>query len=96
MVQIQPAPRKGEGQGKRSEYQEFVKREHERVRKQNLGAGFGEIMAILGREFRESKKKFAVVEGREEKGDEDIEEQVEEGVDLDDVARKLDFLKVEA
>ena len=56
LVQIQPAPRKGAEAGKRSEYQDFVKREYERVKSENRGAKFGELMAILGREFRESKK----------------------------------------
>ena len=63
LVQVLPVPRKGqeggrEGGGKkRSEYQEFVKVGYERVRKGNPGMGFGEVMAILGREFREMKVK---------------------------------------
>ena len=57
LLQIQPAPRKGaEAGGKKSEYQEFVKREYERVRMANPGKGFGELMAVLGWEFRETKK----------------------------------------
>ena len=53
LVQVQPAPRK---ECKRSDYRDFVKKEHERVRRENPSAGFGEIMAILGREFRENKR----------------------------------------
>ncbi|KAG8529233.1 uncharacterized protein KY384_005868 [Bacidia gigantensis] len=55
LMQIRPVPRKGAAEGKRSEYQDFVKREHERTKKANPGASFGEIMAILGREFRKRK-----------------------------------------
>jgi len=79
-VQIQPVPRKGQGEGKRSEYQGFVKREQARVRLENPAAGFGEIMAILGKEFRESKKAVVV---------EEVED-VDDG--FDSVARKLNFL----
>ena len=64
LVQVLPVPRKGletggEGGGrkKRSEYQEFVKVGYERVKGRNPGMGFGKVMAILGREFRETKGK---------------------------------------
>ena len=53
---MQPAPRKGKEEGKRSSYQEFVKQENQRVRLENPGAAFGEIMSILGRDFKERKK----------------------------------------
>lgn len=59
LVQVQPAPRKGVGEGKRSDYQDFVKWENQRVRRENPGAGFGEIMSILGREFRERNRNEA-------------------------------------
>ncbi len=96
LVQVQPVPRRGEGEGKRSEYQNFVKREHERVRMENPGMGFGEIMAILGREFKECKKDAAAVRDAEEKSESIAEVRVIEGADLDQVARKLDFLNLEA
>ena len=59
LLQIQPAPRKGQELGKRSEYQDFVKREYERVKREKPGAGFGEVMAVLGRDFREKKRSEA-------------------------------------
>ena len=62
LLQIQPAPRKGQELGKRSEYQQFVKKEYERVKKEHPGAGFGEVMAVLGREFRERKRSKAEAE----------------------------------
>ena len=89
---MQPAPRKGQNEGKRSEYQDFVKREHERVKLENPGKGFGERMAILGREFRERKN--AGGGGGGARGKElvsEVEEQVEEE-DIDAVVRKLDFV----
>jgi len=96
-VQVQPAPRKGcaSGEGKMGDYQEYVKREHEGVRARNPGAGFGEIMAILGREYRESKKAAVVVEhvGKRPKS---LENDVDSVVgDLDDVASTLGFLNLE-
>lgn len=76
---MQPAPRK------ESEYQRFVKGNWERARgRLGEGVGMGEVMALLAREFREEKRKGGglVVEG----GD---------GADeLDQVARKLDFLRL--
>ena len=95
-MQVQPAPRKGAGEGKRSEYQDFVKRENERVRLENPGARFGEIMSILGREFKERKRHE--VEGAsgveehgalEKTGSNELE-------DLDSVVEKLDFLNIES
>lgn len=94
LVQVQPTPRKGEAEGKRSDYQEFVKKEHERVKLENPGKGFGEIMAILGREFRESKKANAVENGemRSAVTAEDDKEKHED--DLDVVVGKLDFVNL--
>ena len=94
LVQIQPTPRKGPGEGKRSEYQDFVKREHERVRLENPGAGFGKIMSILGRDFKERKRNEAErASGVEEHG---VLEKI--GLNdlecLDSVVRKLDFLNL--
>lgn len=83
LIQVQPVPRKGQAEGKKSEYQDFVKEEQARVRLENPGARFGEIMAILGREFRESKKAVGVREA-------DAKGEADDG--LDSVARKLDFL----
>lgn len=57
LLQVQPTPRKGVGEGKGSEYQDFVKRENQRVRLENPGAGFGKIMSILRRDFKEHKRK---------------------------------------
>ena len=91
-MQVQPAPRKGQSEGKRSEYQDFVKKEHERVKLENPGKGFGERMAILGREFRESKK--AGDSGEVVKGKHLANEVLrqEKEVDIDAVVRKLNFV----
>ena len=91
-MQVQPAPRKGQSEGKRSEYQDFVKREHERVKLEHPGKGFGERMAILGREFRESKKAKGSSEGAKEEQLVSQVEGQEEDDDLDAVVRKLDFV----
>ena len=92
-MQVQPAPRK---EGKRSGYQDFVKRENERVRFENPGIGFGEVMAILGREFKERKRNEAErasdVEDHgalEKTGSNELQ-------CLDSVVKKLDFLNLES
>lgn len=96
LVQVQPAPRKGAGEGKRSEYQDFVKRENERVRLENPGAGFGEIMSILGREFKECKRNDAerVREIQENGASKKVA--TNEVKSLDSVVRKLEFLDLES
>ena len=91
-MQVQPAPRKGQSEGKRSEYQDFVKKEHERVKLENPGKGLGERMAILGREFRESKKAGGVGEGAKQKQLASKVPKQEEDDDIDAVVRKLDFV----
>ena len=79
-------------EGKRTEYQEFVKRENERVRLENPGASFGEIMAIIGRNFKERKKNEAEsVDGRKDHGALEEMDPNESGY-LDSAVRKLDFL----
>ena len=96
-MQVQPAPRKGAGEGKRSEYQGFIKRENERVRLENPGAGFGEIMSILGREFRE--RRWNEAEGASGvKEDAAMEKTAgsDELESLNSVVRKLDFLNLES
>ena len=86
---MQPEPREGAGEGKRSYYQEFVKQENQRVRLENPGAAFGEIMSILGREFKESKRK----EAERVKGAEDLETiGSNEPEFLGSVVRKMHFL----
>ncbi|KAL8694012.1 MAG: hypothetical protein Q9218_001250 [Villophora microphyllina] len=91
LLQIKPVPR-GEGKGI-SEYQKFVKERFARVKKEKPEMSMGEIMTVLGKEFREKKEKqkleMVVVE----------EKAVEVGVDcaiedagLDSVMRKLDSL----
>ena len=91
LVQVKPAPRKkvGEGEdggGKRSEYQIFVKEEYERVKREMPGAGFGGIMAELGRRFRERKKEVVEKGGGAKTEDAQVA----------DVLRGLDGLKLDA
>lgn len=93
-MQVQPAPRKGQTEGKRSAYQEFVKREHERVKKANPGKGFGEIMAILGREYKESKKANVVDEEQMRFEAAASEERADRDDDVDAVVRKLSVVNL--
>ena len=80
------------GEGKRSVYQEFVKQENQRVRLENPGATFGEIMSILGKDFKERKrneaKRVACV------GDDGVlgTSESSEPEYLDTVVSKIDFL----
>ena len=94
LVQMQPVPRKGAGEGKRSEYQDFVKREIERARLENPGAGFGEIMCILGRNFKERKRNEAErvisFEANEASGGANSNEP--DCLSLNSVVRELDIL----
>lgn len=93
-MQVQPAPRKGAVEGKRSEYQDFVKRENDRVRRENPGAGFGEIMSILGREFKEHRRNEAVRASAVEEHGASEKTGLNELEFLGSVVRKLDFLNL--
>lgn len=53
LVQTKPVPRAVGG--KVSEYQMFVKDNFARVKKEKVGASHGEVMEVLGREYREGK-----------------------------------------
>ena len=95
-MQVQPAPRrekKGEGEAAGGGYAAFVKGNFQAVRGECEG-GNGDVMRELGRRYREGKRKEVV----REKGDVEVEVVEvgngveEEGVDMDAVARELDFL----
>ena len=100
-MQVQPAPRrekKGEGEAAGGGYAAFVKGNFQAVRAECEG-GNGEVMRELGRRYREGKRKGVVGD----KGDVEVEVVEigsgdegngveEEGVDMDAVARELDFL----
>ena len=97
LVQVQPAPRKMAGDSKRSEYQDFLKRENERVRLENPGARFGEVMSILGKEFKERKRhKAESASGVKEQSALDNVDLNEPAFLLDSVVRKFDFLNLES
>ncbi|KAL8760325.1 MAG: hypothetical protein Q9199_000107 [Rusavskia elegans] len=91
LVQVKPTPR-GEGKGI-SDYQQFVKRNFARVKRERPEMSMGEVMAALGKEFRGAKEKamgevvVQVDEGLKVGGDEDT--------GLESVVRKLDFLALE-
>ena len=89
-------PRKGEGEGKRSEYQNYLKMENGRVRLENPGKGFGEIMVILAREFRESQRRAAIVGNLEQETKANTKEGLVESGNLNDIARQLDLLNLKA
>ena len=55
---------------KRSEYQHYVKNEYDRVKRGHPGISFGEIMKVLGAEFREKKKNM--VDGKRVGGGQDV------------------------
>ena len=66
LIQVKPAPR-GEGKGI-SDYQKFVKEHYARVKKEKPELKMGEIMVVLGKEFRQSKaraKEIVVVKPME-------------------------------
>ena len=92
LVQIKPVPRKGAESGKRSEYQDFVKTEYERVKGELPGAKFGQIMAALGKEFREQKKQRTDLDAEAKKtGRESLKEK-----DIDDVFGGMEALNLNA
>ena len=94
LVQILPALRK------ESEYQQFVKANWERVKKgADEGAGLGEINGLLAKEWEAKKAKGSngksgaeVIKSVED--NEDREQRNESPGELDEVARKLDFLSL--
>ncbi|KAA6408960.1 MAG: hypothetical protein FRX48_07304 [Lasallia pustulata] len=94
LVQVLPVPRGKPLQ--MSEYQMYVREHYGRVRSENVGAGQGEIMRLVGRGFKEMKAK-AEVRGQEV-GDEleRVEVEDDEKGGSGDVARKLDFLSLKA
>ncbi|KAL8658386.1 MAG: hypothetical protein Q9226_001030 [Calogaya cf. arnoldii] len=90
LVQVKPTPRR-EGKGT-TEYQKFVKQNFARLKRERPEMSMGEVMAALGKEFREAKEKgpgevvVPVDEIREMDGDGDP--------GLESVVRKLDFLEL--
>ena len=99
LVQTQPAPRgRGEGKVERSEYQKFVKREFELARKENPEKGWGEIMALLGKEFRDRKREAErekELKGDDAKNPGDLNEGRDaKGDDVDEMLEVLDGLKL--
>lgn len=91
LVQVKPPPRR-EGKGI-SEYQKFVKERFSSVKAERPDLGMGEIMALLGKEFREMKGKMGaemVVVEEKEVGNGSFDEGKDVGFDT--VVRKLDFL----
>ena len=96
LIQIKPVPRKVEGDRKRSKYQDYLKKESGRVRLENPGKGFGEIMVILAKGFRESQNGVAIVGEIGQKRMSNQREGALEIDSLDDVAGKLNLLNLEA
>ena len=97
LAQVLPAPRK------ESEYQRFVKANWDRAKKiAGEGAGMGDINGLLAKEWevkkvQADKGKRLVLEGAE--AAQNLGEESGKAVEsheFDDVARRLDFLKIEA
>jgi hypothetical protein len=76
-VQTKPVPRAAGG--KLSEYQVFVKENFARVKREGDGRSHGEVMEVLGKEYREGKAKS----GQKESNLESIVKEMEV-VTLDD------------
>ncbi|KAL9603656.1 MAG: hypothetical protein Q9219_000975 [cf. Caloplaca sp. 3 TL-2023] len=93
LVQVKPVPR-GEGKGP-SEYQKYVKENYARVKKESPEMSMGEVMAMLGREFRQIKEKRQE-EGamKEDKQMEPRSLEADNDATLDTMVRKLDFLSL--
>ncbi|KAL8873798.1 MAG: hypothetical protein Q9174_000784 [Haloplaca sp. 1 TL-2023] len=92
LIQVKPTPR-GEGKGI-SDYQKFVKEQYARVKKEKPELKMGEIMTVLGKEFRQSKAraKEIVVMEPVELGDVSVcDGEVE---DLDSVVKELDSMSL--
>lgn len=90
LVQVKPVPR-GKGKGI-SEYQRFVKERFKGVKRERPELGMGEIMAVLGKEFKDIKtKKEMVVIVEPESVEERAGTEQQEG-QFDSVVMKLDSL----
>ena len=87
-----------------SEYQIYVKENYARIRSENPRAAQKGIMSLLGKGYKEMKAKMAlmavnektVTEKGADGGEEVIQISEDETVELDAVARKLDFLSLTA
>lgn len=93
LVQVKPVPR-AEGKGM-SEYQRFVKERFTTVKRERAKLGMGEIMAVLGKDFREMKEKrkeAVLIVEEKEVNDKDQDEEKDAGFDA--VVRKLDVLNL--
>jgi hypothetical protein len=81
LVQTKPPVRNT----KVSEYQLFVKEHFQRVKKENVGASHGNVMEMLGREYREQKEK--------KKGD--VSGVGEKAADVDEMVRGLEVITLD-
>ncbi|KFY75751.1 hypothetical protein V499_04307 [Pseudogymnoascus sp. VKM F-103] len=91
LVQTRPVPRAGAGEGVEKvmgEYQAYVKENIGRVRKENAGSPQKDIMALVGRGYRELKAERLKGLGRSGLSVESVVE--EDSVDL--IVKKIDFL----
>ncbi|KAL6721137.1 hypothetical protein ACLMJK_000237 [Lecanora helva] len=93
LVQVKPKPRRHRVEGN---FQDFIKNQHEKVRKENPGKSLGEIMVVLGKEFREVKNSVTDLEDFEKEAK---SSDIERGIgadDINDVTKKLEFLKLKS
>ncbi|KAL8699769.1 MAG: hypothetical protein Q9201_005814 [Fulgogasparrea decipioides] len=90
LIQVKPVPR-AEGKGM-SEYQKFVKKNFAQRKKERPGMSMGEVMALLGKEFREIKVQKNEIVAVEEELPENKSQRPEEQQRFDCLSKKLDFL----
>ncbi|OBT94662.1 hypothetical protein VE01_06177 [Pseudogymnoascus verrucosus] len=91
LVQTRPVPRAGAGEGVEKvmgEYQAYVKENIGRVRRENLGSPQKDIMALVGRGYRELKAERLKGLGQSGLSVESVVE--DDSVDL--IVKKIDFL----
>ncbi|KAL8739227.1 MAG: hypothetical protein Q9181_000118 [Wetmoreana brouardii] len=90
LIQVKPVPR-AEGKGM-SEYQTFVKKHFAQRRKERPDMSMGEVMALLGKEFREIKAQKNEVIAVEEELLKNKGQRPEEQQGFETLVKKLDSL----
>ncbi|KFX92336.1 hypothetical protein V490_05435 [Pseudogymnoascus sp. VKM F-3557] len=96
LVQTRPVPRAGAGAGVEKvmgEYQAYVKDNIGRVRRENVGSPQKDIMALVGRGYRELKAARLKELGKSSLSVESVVDEKELEVDsVDSIVKKIDFL----
>lgn len=93
LVQTRPVPREGGGEKVMGEYQAYVRDNIGRVRRENVGSPQKDVMALVGRGYRELKAARLKELGKSSLSVDSAKDEKELEVDpVDSIVKKIDFL----